>query len=354
MVSAASAANFDKPVVKVIPDKTSYAPGDNVIVKAEVKLASSGDDTFPDAHTLEAITELEDPKWVYTVKVNDHGEENEVTRKTLDISGYLLDYPSDDNEVTISYTLEGKVPQVTSTGNITFVQITQYDGNGNIVSSGKYTEERLVVNPDDIDKLSNIVKGDLGDFESQLEDKLVAGVDTTAAQSKYDSAKELYTQAATASYSDANELLSKAQTLIKDGETLLNKAWAQKEIDDAQSTINSVSFYVTDFKVNRSMTNDARVINIETKLESAQSSLNSAQSMINNGNYAQAYTLADTSNSKAEEALETAQSIYEEVSKGIIPDIGGAGIFLIIGIIIVVAIVGIVIYRRYTSWDELG
>ncbi|MDD4126369.1 MAG: hypothetical protein PHV39_01610 [Methanomicrobium sp.] len=353
-VQSVSAANFDEPIVKMTPDQDSYAPGDSVIVSADVSLASTGDSTFPEAHFLDVLTELDNPTWYYTILINGHGEEKGVTKKKLELSGFLLDYPSSGNTITISYTLEGEVPDVSSTGDIIFFEIYQLDGSGNQVSGGDYKEERLVVNPDDIDKLREIIETSLAEFNTEIQDKLKTGVDTAAAQANYDSARTKFIQSATASYSDANTLLADAQTLITEGEVLLNQAWAQKSIDEAQATIDSISFYITDFKVNRSLTNDARVINIETKVESAQSSLNSAKALMNDKNYPQAYTLAETANTKAAEALTSAETLYAEVSKGIIPDVGGAGIFLIIGIIVVVAIVGIVIYRKKTSWDELG
>lgn len=357
LVNSVSAANYDDPVIKITPDKSSYSPGDSIILSADVPLASTGDSTFPAAHSLRVLTELDDPQWYYTIKINGHGEEKTVTKRSVTLSGFLLDYPSSGNSISISYTLEATVPEVSSTGDLIFFQITQLDGSGNEVV-GQETEinptYRLVVNPEDIDKLRDIVETSLNDFNTQLQDKLKTGVDTSLAQAKYDDARTKFVQSATASYSDAHTLLEDAQTLIAEGEKLLNQAWAQKSIDRAQATIDSISFYITDFKVNRSMTNDARVINIETKVESAQSSLNSAKTLMNQENYPQAYTLAETSNTKADETLATAEELYAEVSKGIIPDVGGVGIFVIIGIIVVIAVVGIVIYRKKTSWDELG
>ena len=102
------------------------------------------------------------------------------------------------------------------------------------------------------------------------------------------------------------------------------------------------------------MGNDARVINIETKVESAQSSLNSAKTLFNDASYTQACTLAETANSKASEALTYAEEVYAEVSKGFLPDFGSFT-FIIIGIVIVfLAVVGYLVYTRATSWDELG
>ena len=75
---------------------------------------------------------------------------------------------------------------------------------------------------------------------------------------------------------------------------------------------------------------------------------------MSNENYAQAYTVAESAHVKASEALASAEALYAEVSKGIIPDLGGAGLFIIIGIVVVIGIVGYFVYRRQTSWDELG
>ncbi|WOF15586.1 hypothetical protein F1737_02245 [Methanoplanus sp. FWC-SCC4] len=354
LVHSVGAANFDTPVVKFTPSQNSYSPGDSVSVSVDVKLASSGDSTFPAAHSLEAYTELDDPSWEYTVKINGHGESQSSTRSFLTLTGYLLDYPSASNEVIVSYRMEGTVPEVSSTGEKIFFQLSQIDGSGNTVSGGEVVYKKLVLNPGDIDKLRGIVETSLATFNTQIQDKLKIGVDIKEAQAKYDSAREKFIKSATASYSDANTYLSEAQTLIDEGTNLLNKAWAQKAIDDAQAKIDSTAFYITDFKVNRSMNNDARVINIETKIESAQSSLNSAKSLMNDGNYPQAYTVAESAHSKASEALTVSEELYEEVSKGFIPDIGGIGIFVVIGIIVIIAIVGIILYRRQTSWDELG
>ncbi|MBN1431919.1 MAG: hypothetical protein JW931_04025 [Methanomicrobiaceae archaeon] len=354
LVQSAGAVNFNNPVVKLIPDQTSYTPGETVTITADVLLTSSGDSTFPNSHSLKAYTGLENPEWVYSIKINGHGEDLESSKNPLVIGGWELDYPSSGNEIVVSFSLTGTVPSVPNTGEKIFFQLIQTDGSGNEVTSGAPNPiERMVINPSDITKLSQVVETELSNFNDQIQSKIAAGVDVSAAQKKYDDAEEKIVDSATASYGDANELLNEARVLIDEGEVLLNQAWAQKAIDSAQETLDSIDFYIVDFKVNRSMTNDARVINIETKVESAQSSLNSAKSLFNDANYPQAYTLAETSKTKAEEALTYAEEVYAEVSKGLIPDLGSFT-FIIIGVIIViVAVVGYVIYSR-SAWDELG
>lgn len=355
VVQSASAVNYEKPTVKLIPDKTSYTPGETVMISADVLLTSSGDSTFPEEHSLKTYTELDNPEWTYSIKINNHGEELESTKNPLVIAGWELEYPSSGNEIVISYTLTGTVPSVPSTGEKIFFQIIQTDGNGNEITSGAADPvERNVLNPEDISKLREALEGELDAFDEQIQAKIAAGVDVSAAQEKYEDAEDKIKESVTASYDTAHVLLNDAQTLIDDGEILLNQAWAKKSIDEAEQVLDDVDFYIIDFKVNRSMTNDARVINIETKSESAYSSLNSAKSLYNDGSYAQAYTLAETSKSKAEEALTYAEEIYAEVSKGLLPDFGPYTLVIFGLIIVIVAVVGYVVYSRATSWDELG
>ncbi|MBR6011837.1 MAG: hypothetical protein IK060_05825 [Methanomicrobium sp.] len=234
------------------------------------------------------------------------------------------------------------------------MKFEQIGENGNTITGSHYEVDVMVVIPEDIDKLRAIVESDLNTFDTEITDKLKTGVDVSQAQAKYDAAREKWIQSATASYATAKVLLDDAQKLITEGKTQLERAWAQKSIDETTAALERTAFYITDFKVNRSMTNDPKVINIETKVESAQSSLNSANGLMGNGNYAQAYTVAESAHVKASEALASAEALYAEVSKGIIPDLGGAGLFIIIGIVVVIGIVGYFVYRRQTSWDELG
>ncbi|EHQ36645.1 hypothetical protein [Methanoplanus limicola] len=356
-VPAVSAVSFDEPVITLKPDQAAYTPGDSISVAADLKLSSSGESTFPASHSLEAYTELDNPKWYYTILINGHGEEQQSTKKNLIITGYLLEYPADKNEISVRYRLEAEIPDVSTTSEKIFIEISQIDAGGGLVSGmdEKYrVVKRTVLNPEDITKLRGIIKEELDALETQIQTKQNSGVDVTGAQNLFNQAQSKYESSVTASYSNANTMLNDALKLIDEAEVELNRAWAQKAIDDAQSSITAIDFYLTDFKVNRSMTNDARVINIETKIESAQSSLNSAKSLMNDKNYAQAYTIAETSRSKSEEALTSAKEIYAEVSKGLIPDLGGMTIIFVIIAVVIIGVAGLLIYRRYSSWDELG
>lgn len=353
MVQSVAAANIEEPITRITPDQTSYTPGDKVTITAEVPFATTGGSTFPDNHYVRAYTDLDNPEWVYTVKVNGHGEEHTVSRQALSISGFMLNYPS-QNTVSISIVLTGTIPSIPTSGERALFSIEQTDGSGNTVSGSHYELDAMIVIPEDIDKLRAIVESDLNTFDTEITDKLKTGVDVSQAQAKYDAAREKWIQSATASYATAKVLLDDAQKLITEGKKQLEKSWAQKSIDETTAALEKTAYYITDFKVNRSMSNDARVLNIETKVESAQSSLNSANGLMSNENYAQAYTVAETAHQKASEALASAEELYAEVSKGIIPDMGGTGIFVIIGIVVVIAIIGFLVYRHRTSWDELG
>ena len=354
LVQSVAAANIEEPVTKITPAQTSYTPGDRVTITAEVPFSTTSGTTFPGTHSIRAYTDLDNPEWVYTVKINGHGQEQTVSRQVLTISGYMLDYPASQNTISLSIVLTGTIPSMPTSGEKALFSIEQLDASGNTISGSHYEVDAMIVIPEDIDRLRAIVESDLNTFDTEITDKLKTGVDVSQAQAKYDAAREKWIQSATASYVTAKVLLDDAQKLITEGKTQLEKSWAQKSIDETTAALEKTAYYITDFKVNRSMTNDARVLNIETKVESAQSSLNSANGLMANENYAQAYTVAETAHAKASEALASAEELYAEVSKGIIPDVGGSGIFVIIGIVVIIAIVGFFVYRRKTSWDELG
>ncbi|WP_157202203.1 hypothetical protein [Methanoplanus limicola] len=126
------------------PDKSEYEIKEPVCIKANAELESSGDQTFPAPHSLKAYTELDNPEWHYIIKINGHGEEQVTKGKNLIISGYLLEYPSDKNEIKIEYLLEGNIPEINEISNQTLIGLSQIDSSGNIASSGPFLLQRTV------------------------------------------------------------------------------------------------------------------------------------------------------------------------------------------------------------------
>ena len=128
-------------------------------------------------------------------------------------------------------------------------------------------------------------------YRSHIDEKSALGVDTAEAEAKYSDAQQRITTAKnlpSTQYSQAYSNLDAAQKSIDDGETALDRAWADSEVTNAQIPINNVDNVIAWFKGNASTRDDAQLPTIITKREVAVSYISTANDAINNGQYAQA------------------------------------------------------------------
>jgi hypothetical protein len=140
---------------------------------------------------------------------------------------------------------------------------------------------------------------------------------------------------------------------MDEAKSLLDEAWARKEVSDAGAAIESLDGRINYFVENRSMGGDPRVVSIVTKRESAVQFYSQAKDNLNANNYPLARSKATEGLKKANEALGDADALREKIGEGF--NLGGNPLLYVgIGVIVVLAIVGAVIYRKKTRWDELG
>jgi hypothetical protein len=309
---------------------------------------------------------LEKPKWSYIINVNDIANGlTEASTKTVNINSFLLTYKSGD-DVSVTVTLEGTAPAVTATSNQTLIQVSDVDSNGH-ASDTKYTQSVLVVNTNDVTTAIANANSQLSQFRTEIDEKAAMDIDTSAAEAKYNDAQSKINTAQSlpsTQYSDALSAVTTATSTISDGETLLDKAWAEKEISDAQGPINNVDALIAYFQGNSSTSSDARLSEIITKREVAVSYISAANDALTNGNFAQARTKADDAYSKGNESYNDALTFKTSVEAtwnplgglGSIGSIFSSGVLLIVAgvIAVVLIIVGIIIYRKRSRWDELG
>lgn len=355
LVQGAAAADFVESVADVDPTSGDLAPGEQVIVHVIVKLTGSGENTFDTNDQLEAYTELEDPEWDYTVFVNSQGIPKQTNSRYVRLLGWDLAYP-DTNEVTVDYALVGKVPSVTQTSDLTLYRLHQLDVNGNIPSGGELLIERTVINPGDVDKTRDLCEEQMTELRTSIDEYTALGVNVVQAEQFYNQAEDKIDQSKTSSYSQANVLLTEAGSLIEQAETSLEDAYSGKLIDDAQATIDSVNGDVNYFINNRSMSDDTRVTTIQTKVALAETQMSQAKDFRDNNDYYQSRLNANEAQLTADEALTMSTELREEIGDGgLIPDFSGLGTYIIIIVAVaIVAGIGLVVYRRYTKWDELG
>jgi hypothetical protein len=327
-------------------------------VTVSFKVENSG--VFPPDNQLQMFTDLEKPKWTYTIIVN--GVENlrpVMGGRTLTISGFELNYKTND-DVSVRVTLEGTAPAVTQTANKTLVRVTEYDSNGRPITSTQVEKTALVINTGDIASAIASHEADLQVYREHIDEKAALGIDTSAAEVKYNEASQKLASARSRpsnEYAGVLQDLNDSTAAIADGEKSLDKAWAESEVASAQVPINNVDAIIGWFKGNSSTANDNQLPAIVAKREVAVSYLSDANDNIASGNFAQARVKAQDAYSKGNESYTDALARQKQLSSGFLPSLPniGGSLFIILGIVAVVLIVvGVIIYRKRTQWDELG
>jgi hypothetical protein len=340
----------------------SLTPGTPVIVSFNVDLSGAGDETFTSGNELQMSTDLDSSKWSYSLVLDGVvTEQPSNTGRVLSVSGWVLAYPSEMEE-SLRVTLEGTAPAVTQTTNKTLVKVQEVDSRNNIITSSVVERTAVVVNIAEIRSKVTEQESALQTYRSHIDEKSALGIDTAAAEAKYSEADQKIKTAAqlpSTQYVQAFNYLNAAQTAIGDGETALDRAWAENEVANAQIPINNVDNVIQWFKGNKSTSDDAQLATIITKREVAVSYLSTANDEISNGNYAQARVKAQDAFNKGNESYTDALARKKVLESGWLPQLPNiklpGGIFLIVGIIVVVlAVVGYVIYRKRSHWDELG
>src|SRR5665647_98818 len=316
----------------------SLTPNNPVTISFKVE---TGD--FASDSEVQLFTDLEKPKWTYTIIV----------------SGFELSYKKSD-EVAVRVSLEGLAPPVDRTTNKTLIRITEYDGNNKPITSTQVEKTALVINTGDVTSTIQASDAELQDYRIQIDEKAALGIDISAAEAKYNEANQKISSARSRpsnQYAGALEDLNAAKTAIQDGKTVLDKAWAEYEIAAAQVPINNVDAIIGWFKGNSSTANDQELSTIITKREVAVSYISNANDNIAGGNYVQARQKAQEAFAKGNESYTDALARQKQLMSGIIPSLPkiNSTVGIIIGVVVVILIiVGVVIYRKRSQWDELG
>jgi hypothetical protein len=333
----------------------SLTPGTPVTV--QFKIDASG---FPSGGEIRLFTDVDNPKWTYTIIVNGIENIRPVEGgRTLAISGFELSYKTSD-DVSVRTTLEGVAPPVTQTANKTIVRITEYDANGKPVTSSQVEKTALVINTGEVASTIASADAELQVYRTHIDEKAALGIDTSAAEVKYNEAQQNIDSARSRpsnEYAGAQGDLTAATAAIKDGETALDQAWAEYEVAAAQVPITNVDAIIAWFKGNSSTANDQQLPTIITKREVAVSYVSTANDDIASGSYAQARQKAQDAFLKANESYTEALARQKELSSGFslpIPKINST-MFIILGVVaVILVVVGVIIYRKRSRWDELG
>ncbi|MDK2974404.1 MAG: hypothetical protein PWP08_775 [Methanofollis sp.] len=339
----------------VNPASGDLSPGESVTVNVVLDLVDSGSYTFPEDHRLALYTELSNPVWRYYIEVGGHSDQPRALKGySPQIDGFILSYP-EDTDVSVRIALSGDAPTATATQDKVLLRIRQIDDDDDVVDDSEYIIKRTVVNPQDVQADLAATQASLTELKASIDEQLAAGVDTTAAQAKYDAAKAAINSAsATSDFAAAKNYLTTAKTAIAAATAALSQAEAQKEIDDAQTAINQIDGIITYFEVNRSMGTDQRVLNLKTQRDLAAQALSAANDQMSAGNYEAAAVKGADASEKAQSTLTLATQLREEIGGGFSLNLGSLPLYIGVGVLIVVIIVGIIYIRKKKRWDELG
>jgi len=357
LVVQVASATFTINSMQINPSGT-LLPGTPVSVAFQIQLDSSN------INDMELYTSLDQPKWSYVILVNSiQTAPGQATTKTLDISSFLLTYKSGDI-VAIGVSLDGNAPSVQQTTNQTLIQVSELGTTGGVIASTQYVQTALVINTADVTTAISGANSQLADFRTQIDEKAAMDVDTSSAEASYNDAKTKIDAAQalpTTQYTTALSYITAAQTSITNGETLLDKSWAEKEVSDAQVPINNVDSLINYFQGNKSTADDPKLSPIISKREVAASYISAANDAISTGNYVLARSKATDAFAKGNESYNDALTFKKQVESGFNPfaAIGGlvssSVLVVVVGVIAVaLIIVGVIIYRKRSRWDELG
>lgn len=351
-IQITAAVTVSNPVINPTGDLTA---GANVSTSFRVDMTPSGTDTFPKDNTLQIFTDLNNAKW--TVTMIKDGVEQPVPQefgRSVYLSGWVLSYPSSIKQ-SLRISLEGSVPSVTKSMNKTVVLVQELDGNNAVIPASIITRERLIVNPTDITQNLAVREADLRTYRTHIDTQTLKGINTTAAEQKYAAAQTAILSAKTADFATAQASLNTATGFMDEGEKLLDKAWSDKEIEDAQTPITKTDELITYFTVNKSISNDPRLSIVIAKKESAAQYLSSAKDLNYLGNYAFSRVKAKEAFDKGNESLNEAIDFKLALTK---TSGGGAGwlnttTLIIAGVIVViVAIVAYFLMRKKNRWED--
>ena len=332
----------------VVDPHGALIPGTPVTATFKVGWDASSGEPFPSENVLDMTTDLTNPRWTYTSLCVGPDRVIPHTPRMIDIG------PDEPCQVydSLRVTLEGRAPTVDSTTNRTIFRINITNSSCPQGSCFSYEYTAVVI---DIGATSQeITEADerLRAFVSHIEENASRGIDTSAAEAKYNEAEREIASAHARSLTGYPEILgdlSAVLTAIDEGETALDKAWAEKSVADARERVDRADNVIAWFKGNQSTSNDAQLPAIVDKREVAASYISQAEDAIYEGNYTVARVRAQKAYLKANESYNdalnrsTVESCY-----GFCSFPGSSIITVIWAIILLIAmfIVGIIWWRK--------
>ena len=263
----------------------------------------------------EFFTSLDQPDW--TLVLYSDGRETsraEIKNKTAFLSSLNISGsggPGFERKINVSFS--SRLPYIQKTENMTVLTVRQIDSSpAGIISTEKFHYAPMVINCDCIPTACYAPRYLLEQFWDHIKENASRGVDTAAAEQKYNEAQQKITSAdsrRTAEYATARSEYDAAQSAIAEGERLLDKAWAEEEIADAQEQMDKTEAIIGWFKGNQSTAYIVGLQPVLLKHQQTAKYLSMAKSEFTAGRYSLARSNATLAYTSANESYNDAVTI---------------------------------------------
>ncbi|HJK09670.1 MAG TPA: hypothetical protein O0X46_00135 [Methanocorpusculum sp.] len=323
-------------------------PGDSVSATMTITFAANSD-----VDRIDLTTDLTSAVWTGSLTSLDGTPITEFPAGKRYFDGYSLsDLPQD---VKLTVYLDGKVPDNKAGMEITVIKVEQITDSNTVISSYQ-SEKQMVYNPDDIPDQTEDVKNAINDLDSQITELSKQGADVSTAISKLETARN-YLDAADSHKSDvataSSELVSASAALVEAEKEMVNAALIK-----TKNNLDTIDQNIAN--LNAKGWNDNRVILLSTSKETAQNLYNTAKSAYDSSTSSVSSSLKTQSLealNKSTSTLETSNALWEEAQKSPLDMVGPYAMYIAIGVVAVLVIVGAIIVirrRNENDWDELG
>ena len=323
-------------------------PGDSVSATMTITFAANSD-----VDRIDLTTDLTSAVWTGSLTSLDGTPITEFPAGKRYFDGYSLSNLPQDVKLTVY--LDGKVPDNKAGMEITVIKVEQITDSNTVISSYQ-SEKQMVYNPDDIPDQIEDVKNAINDLDSQITELSKQGADVSTAISKLETARN-YLNAADSHKSDiataSGELVSASAALVEAEKEMVNAALIK-----TKSNLDTIDQNIAN--LNAKGWNDNRVILLSTSKETAQNLYNTAKSAYDASTSSVSSSLKSQSLealNKSTSTLETSNALWEEAQKSPLDAVGPYAMYIVIGVVAVLVIVGAIIVirrRNENDWDELG
>lgn len=326
----------------------SLMPGDSVSASITIKLLSNSE-----IYRIQLISDLTSRVWTGTLTYVDGTPITEFPAGKNYIDGYSLSGLQEDTILTIY--LDGKVPESAAGKEITVITVEEITSSNSVVSSYSSTKQ-MVYNPNDLPQQIDNLENAVNELDAQITELSKQGADVSTAISKLETARTDL-DAAKGHKSDVaaatTELVSASAALVEAEKEMVNAALIK-----TKSNLDTIDQNIAN--LNAKGWNDNRVILLSTSKETAQNLYNTAKSAYDSSTSSVSSSLKTQSLealNKSTSTLETSNALWEEAQKSPLDMVGPYAMYIVIGVVAILVIVGAIIVirrRNENDWDELG